>query len=92
MSILQVQIYTRQLFGVAWTDAMFQHKIDKISQGPTKCVSSASDILFVGCDTDGRDHDKKISNADMPLRKSTKRLKNKNKCHFKCTRIPFFWK
>ena len=49
----------------------------------------ADDILVVGYDDDGRDHDKTVWKVLQRWSKVILKL-NKDKCHFRCTSIPFF--
>ena len=56
-------------------------------KGLTK--SSKTYILTVGYDSDGRDHDKTIMWVMQTCQWENLKL-NKNKCHFRHSRIPFF--
>ena len=47
------------------------------------------DILVVGYEEDGRDHNKTVQKVLQRCRKVNLKL-NKNKCHFRCTSVPFF--
>ena len=49
----------------------------------------ADDILVVGYEEDGRDHDKTMQKVLQRCRKVNFRL-NKDKCHFMCTSVLFF--
>ena len=50
--------FTRLLFGMAQADDMFQQKINKIFKDLQYKFGIADDILIVGYDTDGRDHER----------------------------------
>ena len=49
----------------------------------------ADDILVVGHDSDGKDHDETLLWVLQICRNVNLKL-YKDKCHFKCTPIPFF--
>ena len=49
----------------------------------------ADDILVIGYDNDGKDHDKAVYNVLKQCWGVNLKL-NKDKCHFRCTLIPFF--
>ena len=52
--------YKRLPFGAAPTGYMFQHKSDKIFKDLSNVFGIADDILFVGYNSDGKDHDKTL--------------------------------
>ena len=52
--------YKRLLFGAEPTGDMFQQKIDKIFQNLPGIFGIGDDILVIGCDTDGKDHDETL--------------------------------
>ena len=56
---MQVQIHTLP-FGVEPTGNMFQQKINEIFKDLPSVSGIADDILVVGYDVDGRDHDKML--------------------------------
>ena len=47
------------------------------------------DILVVGYDDSGRDHDEIVQKVLQRCREVNLKL-NKDKCHFRCTSVPFF--
>ena len=49
----------------------------------------ADDILVIGYDKDGADHDEAIYYVLRQCQDVNLKL-NKEKCHFRCTSIPFF--
>ena len=49
----------------------------------------ADDILVIGYDEDGADHDKAVYKILKWCQDVNLKL-NKEKCHFRCTSIPFF--
>ena len=49
----------------------------------------AHDILVMGYDKDGTDHDKALDKVLKWCQDVNLKL-NKEKCHFRCTSIPFF--
>ena len=68
---------------------MFQHKIDKIFNNIPNVFGIADDILIIGYDKDGTDHDRAVYRVLRHCRDVNLKL-NKDKCHFRCTSIPFF--
>ena len=46
------------------------------------------DILVVGYEGDGRDHDETVQKVLQRYRKVNLKL-NKDKCHFRCSSVPF---
>ena len=48
-----------------------------------------ADILVLGYEDNGRDHDKMMQKVLQRFREVNLKL-NKDKCHFRCTSIPFF--
>ena len=80
--------YKCLLFGAALAGNMFQHKIDKIFNDMPNVFGIADDILVIGYDKNGVDHDKVVYSVlrqcqDVNLKQ------NKEKCHFRCTSVPF---
>ena len=47
------------------------------------------DILVAGYEADGNDHDKTVWRVLQGCKQVNLKL-NKDKCHFRCTLIPFF--
>ena len=70
-------------------DDIFQTKIDKLLSGMSNVFSIADDILIVGFNEQGIDHDVTLDKALRIGRKANLKLKN-NKCLLRCTRIAFF--
>ena len=68
---------------------MFQCKIDKIFNDMPNVFGIADDILVIGYDKDGTDHDKAVYKVLKWCQDVTLKL-NKQKCHFRCMSIPFF--
>ena len=50
----------------------------------------ADDILVVGYDSDGKNHDDTLWQILQICRHANLKLK-KDKCHFRCTSVQFFW-
>ena len=50
----------------------------------------ADDILVVGYDSNGKDHDETLQQVLQMCRKVNLKL-NKDKCHLRCSSVPFFW-
>ena len=51
--------------------------------------SITDDILVVGYKENGRDHDETVQKVLQRCREVNLKL-NKDKCHFRCTSVPFF--
>ena len=68
---------------------MFQRKIDEIFNDMPNTLGIADDILVVGYEDDGRDHKNTVPKVLQKFRKVNLKL-NKDKCHFRCTSVPFF--
>ena len=81
--------YKRLLFGAVLAGDMFQWKIDKIFNHMPNVFGIADDILVIGYDKDGADHDEAVYNVLRQCQDINLKL-NKEKCHFRCTSIPFF--
>ena len=67
---------------------MFQHKIDEIFNDMPNVFGTADDILVIGYDKDGKDHDKAVYNMLRQCQDVNLKL-NKDKCHFRYMSIPF---
>ena len=52
-------------------------------------LSITDDILVVGYEDGGRDHDDTVQKVLQRCQKVNIKL-NKDKCHFRCTSVPFF--
>ena len=76
-------------FRAAPTGDMFQWKIGKIFKDLPNVFAIANDILVVGYDSDGKDHNETIWQVLQICRHVNLKL-NKDKCHFKCISVPFF--
>ena len=68
---------------------MFQHKIDEIFNNMPNVFGIADDILVVGYDKDGADHDEAVYKVLMQCQDVNLKC-NEEKCHFRCMSIPFF--
>ena len=68
---------------------MFQCKIDKIFNDIPNVFGIADDILVIGYDKDGTDHNRTVYNVLKCCQDVNLKL-SKDKCHFRCTSIPFF--
>ena len=78
-------------FGAVLVGNMFQCKIGcRIFNGMPN-VFGIADILVIGYDQDGADHDKAVYSMLRQCQDADLKL-NKDKCHFRCTSIPFFGK
>ena len=67
---------------------ILQEKIDVIFKGLGN-VFCFDNILIIGYEEDSRDHDK-ILRQMMDICQHENLKLNKIKCHFRCTRIPYF--
>ena len=64
-------------------------KIDKIFNDMPNVFGIADDILVIGYDDDGTDHDATVPKVLQRCEEVNFKL-NEEKCHFRCTSIPFF--
>ena len=78
--------YKHLPFGAVLAGNMFQCKIDKIFND-----MPSDDILVIGYEEDGTDHNEAVYNVQRQCKEVNLKL-NKDKCHFRCTSIPFFGK
>ena len=83
--------YKHLLFGASLAGYIIQRKIDEIFNDITNVFGIADDILVIGYNKDEADHDEAVYSVlewcqDVNLKVS------KDKCHFRCTSIPFFGK
>ena len=83
--------YKHLPLGAAPVGDMFQYKIDKIFNDMPSVFGIADDILVIGYEKDGADHDKAVYNVLRWCQDVSLKLK-KDKCHFRCTSILFFGK
>ena len=81
--------YKQLPFGAAPEGDMFQCKIDEISNDMPNVFGIADDILVIGYDKDGADHDEAVYKVLKQCQDVNLKL-NKEKCHFRCMSIPFF--
>ena len=81
--------YKQLPFGAAPVGDMFQHKIDEIFSNVLNVFGIVDDILVIGYDADGADHDEAAHRVLRQCKEVNLKL-NKDKCHFRCTSIPFF--
>ena len=68
---------------------MFKCKINKIFNDMPNVFGIADDILVIRYDKDRADHDKAVYSVLKQCQDVNLEL-NKDKCHFRCTSIPFF--
>ena len=68
---------------------MFQCKIDEIFSDMPNIFGISDDILVIGYDEDGADHDATIYKVLWWCEEVNLKL-HKEKCHFRCMSIPFF--
>ena len=83
--------YKQLPFGAVPPGNMFQWKIDEIFNGMPNVFGIADDILVIGYNKDGADHDEAFYNVLRQCQDVNLKL-NKDKCHFRWTSIPFFGK
>ena len=68
---------------------MFQCKMNEIFSDVLNDRGTADDILVIGYDDNGADHDAVVHKVLQRCEEVNLKL-NKEKCHFRCTSIPFF--
>ena len=84
----QIQIQEIAIWSTPAGD-MCQRKIDVIFKDLPDMIGIADDILVVGYDSDGKDHDNTLWKVPKICRQVKLKL-NKDKCHFRCTSVPCF--
>ena len=88
MSIWEIQV---QMVTI-WSSTARRHvseEIDEIFKVLPNVFGIADDLLVVGYDADGKEHDETLWMVLQIYRQVTLKL-NKDKCHFKYTSVPFF--
>ena len=83
--------YKRLPFGANPNGDMFKRKIDKIFKDLQNVFCIADDILVIGYDSHGKDHNDTHWKVLQIFQQVNLKLK-KDKCHFRCTSIPYFCK
>ena len=83
--------YKQLPFGAAPVGNMFQHTIDKLFNEMPNIFGIVGDNLIIGYDNDGTDHNETVHKMLQRCKEVYLKL-NKEKCHFRCTSIPFFRK
>ena len=68
---------------------MFQHKIYEIFSNVPNIFGIADDVLVIGYDENGADHDAAVHKVLWQCEEVNLKL-NKEKCHFRYTSILFF--
>ena len=68
---------------------MFQHKINKIFNDMPNVFGISDNTLVIRYNKDGADHVKAVYSVLRQCQDVNLKL-NKDKCHFRCTSIPFF--
>ena len=81
--------YKGLLFGAVLAGNMFQHKIEEIFNDMPNVFGIADGILVIGYDRNRADHDETVYSVLRQCQDVNLKL-NKEKCHFRCTSIPFF--
>ena len=80
--------YKHLPFGAAPAGNMFQHKIDKIFNNIPNVFGIADGILVIGYNKNRADHNEAVYSVLRHGQDVNLKL-NKEKCHFRCTSIPF---
>ena len=83
--------YKRLPFGAAPPGDMFKRKIDEIFKDLLNVFSIVDDILVAGYEADGKDHEGTLQKVLKTCRQVNLKL-TKDKCHFRCTSVPFLVK
>ena len=82
--------YKQLPFRAVPTVDMFLHKIDKIFSDMPNVFGIGDDILVVGYDKNGADHDTAVHKV-LQRCEEVNLKSNKEKCHFRCTINPILW-
>ena len=75
--------YKCLLFGAMLVGNMFQRKINKIFNDIPNVFGIAENILVIGYDKDGADHDEAVYSVLEQCQNVNLKL-NKDKCHIRC--------
>ena len=75
-------------FGLAPAGKMFESKIDEIFKDLPNVFDIADDILIVGYNVDGKDHDRTLKQVMQICHYENVTL-NKSKCHFRNAQVLF---
>ena len=81
--------YKHLLFGAVPVGDMSQHKMDKIFNDMPNMFGIADDILVVGYNANSRYLNETVHKVLQRCSEVNLKL-NKDKCHFRCTSVPFF--
>ena len=81
--------YKHLPFGAVPVSNMFQRKIDEIFNDMPNVFGTADDILVIGYNKNGADHDEAVYSVLRQCQDVNLKL-NKEKCHFRWTSTPFF--
>ena len=81
--------YKQLPFGAAPAGDMFQRKIDEIFKDMPNMIGIADDILVAVYEANCKDHDETVRRMLQRCRQVNLKL-NKDKCHYRCTSVPFF--
>ena len=81
--------YNHLPFRAVLAGDMFKHKIDEIFNDIPNVFGIADNILVIGYDNDRTDHNEAVYRVLRQCQDVNFKL-NKEKCHFRCTSIPFF--
>ena len=88
MLIWQVQIHQTATWSTLTSD-MFQAKHWNNIQNLLNIFGIADNVLIVGCDANGIDHDRTLRKVMQVFHWENLKL-NKNKCNMRCTKTPYF--
>ena len=83
--------YKRLLFGGAPTADMSQRKIDEIFKDLPNVFGITDDVWVVHSNRVGKDHDDAL-HGNLQVCTQVNLKLNKDKCHFRCTKVLFFGK
>ena len=81
--------FLRLPFGLSCSSDMFQKKIDETYGDMPQVTGIADDLVIIGYDEDGADHDRNLKAFLERTREKGIKL-NPDKCIIRCTRIPFY--
>ena len=82
--------YKHLPFGGVPLGYMFQHKIDEIFNDMPNVFGIADNILVIGYDKNGADCNEAVYSVLKWCQDVNLKL-DKEKCHLRCTSIPFLW-
>ena len=91
MKVWQIQVQATIVWSRVQQVTCFRERIDEIFKELPNVHAITDDVLIVGYDSNGTDHDESPCRVLKVYKKENLKL-NKDKCNFRCTSVPCFGK